>query len=292
MLRKFDESKHPRHPAGSSEGGEFAPAGGAGEGAPTQQLVAARAVADRIATEMHFDPDRIDVVDQEPREFEVAGQKLHEGGHYNPRTGRIQVNVRELGEGSFTPGLVTHEILHAQEDTLHRVSQAEHDEIRAHFRSGTTVGQKDRLFSVSGFPRDNRIAEIEARWPASATLAKYHPQGDSYLGAWKQDASGHWKFDDTEYTTRLNVMKEEDGASAYSRLYWQRDAASGHGYSSSSIGETAAETARYQHQAPKARWHERDTSGKPTVPSKRWQAYTNAIKTIYPKIKHLDWSDE
>ena len=49
LRKEWEESKHPRHPAGTPEGGEFAPANGEGSGAPSQ-------VADASATQVAAAP--------------------------------------------------------------------------------------------------------------------------------------------------------------------------------------------------------------------------------------------
>ncbi len=49
LRKEWEESKHPRHPAGTPEGGEFAPTNGEGSGAPSQ-------VADASATQVAAAP--------------------------------------------------------------------------------------------------------------------------------------------------------------------------------------------------------------------------------------------
>jgi 2'-5' RNA ligase len=72
-----------------------------------------REQANLVAAKMHFDPKRIDVVNQPPRTFYIGGRQYDESGHYRPSTGQIQINASQL---STAPGmaesLIAHEITH------------------------------------------------------------------------------------------------------------------------------------------------------------------------------------
>ena len=261
---------------------------------PPVRQEAAQIAVNVVAARQNFDPRRVDVVDKVPREFEVAGRKLNEGGHYNPATGRIQVNARAFfdAEDPSVQGLVAHEVMHAQEDTVVKVARAEHDDIRTMWADDRTIGHgemrdAERLFMRNGFPRTSRIPEIEQRWPASAAMAKTAPTGDSYLGTWSQGEDGKWAFDEKAYKDdggRREQMEKDDGITPYSKLYWEAYHAAPEGSAAKSVAlhraeqETLAEVAAYHDRAPRGRW-----SG--SVPSKAWQDHSLEVQRVYPTIK-------
>lgn len=277
----------------AGEGGAEDPQGYGSVNVPSDASESARTVA-RVAyaaaSRMGFDESKIDVIDVPPVKFQVAGRDLTEGGHYSPETGRITINAASSGETQHARGLATHEVMHAQHDTLERVSQDEHEEI-SRIAHADDHSEFDRLFGKNGYPRASEtvFAEIEARWPASALRAKHAPNGDAYLGTWKQGDDGKWRFDDDEHMNRRTAMRDEDGATAYSKLYWEQEEkqyGSPERKKASFVGraseqETLAEVARYHEMAARGPWKE-------GVPGKRWQAYAMAIKKAYPDMKKRD----
>jgi len=267
--------------------------------APVVRQETVQIITNTVSTRQGFDAGRIDVVDIEPRGFTVAGRQLNEGGHYDPGTGRIEVNSRNLARNpEFTQGLVSHEIMHAQHDTVRIVAAKEHDEIsklasqgQRVFGDGGKVVQDatpewDRLFGRNGYPRESRMAEIEARWPASAAMARTAPLGDPYLGTWKTAEDGKTVMDDRGLSERGHAMRKDDGFTAYSRLYWEAYETAMRDGPPNAIGpawkraeeETLAEVAAYHEQAPRGPWKE-------GVPAKSWQDYALQLRKTYPKVK-------
>jgi hypothetical protein len=256
-----------------------------GDGGGTQPMGVPRAASnstvesvtkhvETVATRMGFEASFVDVVDIEPRTFEVAGRQLREGGHFSPDTGRIEINVRtNPSDIPAIQGLIAHEIIHAMEDTANKAVAVEHKEVQTLLRSD----ERDyaRLFGRSGFPRDRAIPEIEKRWPVSAAMAKTAPHGDSYLGTWSQREDGKWAFDETAHRTRGEQMQKDDGFTAYSRLYWAQTKQSFTSEYWRSLQETVAEVGAYHDRAPRGPWKE-------GVPSKSWQAYADTLRTVYP----------
>ena len=244
---------------------------------PEARKETVQAHVDIAADRLNYDASKIDVVDKDPRQFEVAGRQLNEGGHFDPRTGRIQVNARQADESPAWQGLVAHEIMHAQQDAIEKRVQSEHDEIskfimRASMKESVSKDY-DRLFMKSGFPREGKTSELEARFPVSAAMAKYGFQGDTYLGTWKQDDKGQWTHDYDEYRTRSDRMEKEDGFTSYSKLYWEaaRNPSPTGQERRRAVQETLAEVAAYHDRARRGRWRE-------GVPSKSWQDYARAIQ--------------
>ena len=256
--------------------------------------------AHTVSERMGYDPKQIDVVDKEPSQFTVAGRQLSEGGHYDPSTGRIEVNARNIHDNpEFTRELVAHEIRHAQDDAVFKAAQKEHGDIQRTMLKGQRVvggpgevfqkadPEYDRLFTKAGFPKTSRIAEIEARWPASAALAKTAPQGDSYLGTWSKGEDGKWAFDEKAYGSmntpgRAEAMEKDDGFTAYSKLYWEalntEKGTAGEGLARRRAEqETLAEVAAYHERAPRGRWAQ-------GVPSKSWQAYGRTVQDAFETL--------
>lgn len=251
----------------------------------THRVAQARRSVAATAERFGFDASRINIVDEDPREFEVNGMKLKEAGHFNPMSNMIQINARPLDEfwmdDLARDGVVTHEIMHAQEDTVFKESRSEHD----HIKNLWNTPDGNRLFKNNGYPRDGAaIAELERRFPASAAMAKAFTDG--YLGAWSKGEDGKWKFDDKELSDRFDALEKDDGSTAYSRLYWQqynKDKAENPGgvgpmvKHRQAMQETLAETARYLETARRGSWKE-------GVPSKRWMATARVIQDAYTVI--------
>jgi hypothetical protein len=266
ILLEWDEAQHPRDDAGRfAEGGGSTPAG---EG---HRLITAH--VNTVAERLGYDPAHVDVVDIPPRVFAVAGRTLHEGGHYDPSTGRIEINVRTNTTGPAVQGLIAHEMMHAQDDTVSKARLVEHDDMRRMMNEDSS--DYERLFTRAGFPKTDKIPVIEHRWPVASAMAKTHPSGDSYLGTWSQNADGKWAFDEQAYKNRAGDMHRDDGFTAYSKLYWNQVKERYTPEYWRAVSETVAEVGAYQDRAPRGPWKE-------GVPSKSWQAYGRAIKAQYP----------
>lgn len=184
--------------------------------------------AEDMALEMGFDRTRINVVDKDMREFQVGDQTFHEAGHYNPVTGKIELNVRATNVGSDamvdTYGVVAHEISHAMFDTVEKARDAEHRAIR-----DMPEEEFDIFFKRNGYPRPEKLAELKARFPISALYAE--TVGDAY-------------FDDSHQ--KLQAAIAEDGHSEYGISYWQPAAQEMTGSLQRAIDETLAEVTRFQ----------------------------------------------
>ena len=263
-------------------GGERA---AATEESPSAKHVATIASAAKTVSDwMNFDADRIDIVEVEPRTFEVGGRVMQRGAFYDPATGRIEIDARTNvpdGPDNLVKGLVAHEVTHALQDALDNVRAQEHDAIRELSRE-----EFDRLFMANGFPRKEKIAEIEKRFPASAAMAKGAPTGDSYLGAWSKGTDGQWAFDERAHAEdggRMEQMANEAGFTVYSKLYWDawreaEDEMVKAVWKRRAIQETLAEVAAYHERATRGEWKE-------CVPARSWQHFWDEVRAVYPTIE-------
>ena len=241
-------------------------------------VTAAKTVSER----MGFDVSRIDVVEVALHVMEVGGRIVVRSAFYDPENGRIQVNAPHTsGSVAAVQGLMAHEITHAQQDALDKVMAQEHDAIR-----DLSPEERNRLFMANGFPRKFQIPEIEQRWPASATMAKAAPGGDSWLGTWSRENDNRWAFDPdacAEDGGRLEWMAQEGSFTEYSKLYWTEyhnatDEIEKALWKRRAIQETLAEVATYHERSSQGEWDE-------GVPSKSWQQFEAQVRQIYPTIK-------
>lgn len=196
---------------------------------------------ERLAIEMGYDPDRIDVVDLDhSRTFILGGQQLTEAGHYNPSTGRVQLNTQNIGSNPY--GVIVHEIAHAQFD--YAEMQRDH-EIAALTsvmpRYGDTrFDQRSEIWTKSGYIRANKIKDVLEANPA--IKAFYDAGLTPHIFEGKMD---------------LAAIRKDDGVSNYSRQWWDEanrndisPSGKTEGYygqtTRSAINETLSETARLQ----------------------------------------------
>lgn len=286
-LADWDESQHPRDDSGKFTSGDGDAHGGPVAGSESHimaSVASTKAHVAKVAERLKFDASRVDVVDIEPREFEVAGRQLFEGGHYSPTTGRIEVNARTLYEQPAIQGLVAHEIMHAQQHAMEKAVANEHESIRK-----LSNADFNKMFKASGGVRDAFVAEAERRWPLAVANAKYSMTGDAYLGTWSRvrtnrngnlvkDPNGsQWADDPDARKTRHADMLASDGFTDYSRLYWEAYR-TGVKANDSNIPflryraeqETLAEVARYYDRAARGNWDG-------AVPAKAWRDYATAI---------------
>lgn len=163
-----------------------------------------RGVADEVARSMNFDPALIAVRDRgnSPRTFELNGKKLTEGGHYNPQTGRIEVNANY----GVDRGLIVHEIQHAQWDYVNSQAKEEQAALRTRWsREQAADFDGTRYFLKNGKVQAKYRDEFEKQLPHTSVLARAG-LGNHELGI-KADIEG---------------MKRDDGVSNYSKEYWTK----------------------------------------------------------------------
>lgn len=217
--------------------------------------------AEDIAHKMNVPSAIINVVDKEPRAFEVGNQKFREAGHYDPRTGTIEINARISYNDrmSITNGIVAHEVSHAVYDAALQAQRTEHEEI------GNLPSEEfNRLFRASGYARPEMQKEIHERWPVSAFF--YRHLGDPLMETEAdQQGGGH-------HSKRMEILQRDDGVSAYSRSYWEPEPLSQMGGFERAMNETLAETTRY-HVAPMS-W------GEEKEPHDTWRSFAQELTDL------------
>lgn len=201
-----------------------------------------RGVADQIAREMNFDPALIAVRDRgnSPITFELNGKTLTQGGHYNPQTGRIEVNASY----GVDRGLIAHEIQHAQWDYVNSQAKIEQDAMQTRWSREQAVDfAGTKYFLKNGKIQAKYRDEFEAQVPHTSLLARAG-LGSKELGI-KMDVEG---------------MIRDDGASEYSKEYWVK-AKNEQGFGKEqanyigelAVNETLSEISRRVHQPRDAR---------------------------------------
>lgn len=277
-LAGFDESQ-PRDEHGRwTGGGDSSPIGMrvAGDLIGGERRVAAiseRAV--KVAQQLGFPDSRIVVVDKPPRKFEVSGMQFSEGGHFNPKTGDIEINARSITSGADEQayeGLVAHEIAHAQYDVVFKEMEREHKDLSDMAMNKARDAEYGFYFSQkSGVIRPGREAALAKKYPASAAFAK--TWGDGYLIVRGDKATEAWPDVATQQ------MMRDDGVSEYSRAYWGKTSSDLVQYPVTdmplAVNETLSEIARYDYQS------RRGIPWNGTVPSRSWQRFSKDIKDTY-----------
>jgi hypothetical protein len=167
---------------------------------PKQEEV--QRVADSLAREMNFEPALIVARDRgnSPRQFELNGKTLTEGGHYNPQTGQIEVNAAY----GVDRGLIVHEIQHAQWDYVNTQAKEEQAALQSRWaREQAADFTGTKYFLKNGKVLAKYREEFEKQMPYTSVLARAG-LGNKELGI-KPDFEG---------------MKRDDGVSSYSKEYW------------------------------------------------------------------------
>ncbi len=224
--------------------------------------------ATEVAEQLGVDPKIIHVVDKDPPQFKVGDVQFSEAGHFDPRTGQIEINARNAYNPSMyvTNGLVAHECFHAMYDKVQEAHNAERRELTALLKGP----DGDKYWTKAGFARPEMVAELSQRFPVSAVFAK--TWGGEFLNTSSEN-------------DKSKVMQTEAKRSAteYAKAYWSDEAMRG---SSGSLdrarNETLAETTRYlvtttSTQAA-ANWHE-------ALPSRNWVTLAKGIHAAYGNLK-------
>lgn len=162
----------------------------------------------QIARELGHDPKLIVVRDYAGRTFQLNGQTLTEGGHYNPHTGLIELNAGK----DIDKGTVIHEIQHAQFDYVKGQADIERNALYQRWRreqaddfQGTT-----RYFTKDGKVMTKYAKEIEEQTPHLSLLAR------AGLGS-----------RELRVAPDIEGLMRDDGVSDYSKMYWVQAAEKG-----------------------------------------------------------------
>jgi len=234
---------------------------------PAMKVEVVTNVATSVAERMGVDPSIIYVVHHEPREFHVGDKTFYEGGHYNPATGRIELNAYNISyaDAPSVRGITAHEISHA---IYHAAKKAADEEFERYIiKAVTPDGSKhsdwyhERFEKVPGMETWRRLKEeyreeFQRDYPAVMALSAL-AEGQPFTGI-------------------AQSMVDEDGHSAYAKAYWTPEARAARGYSyETAINETIAEVTRYI-TSPRS-WNEKQT---PRTDSP-WYKLTVAMHSWY-----------
>lgn len=219
--------------------------------------------ATEVAREMGVDPSLVHVVDTEPHPFMIGNQQFKEAGHYDPRTGQVEINARNSYNDrmSVTNGIVAHELSHVMYDAVKKEQEREHAAIR-------TLPSEEftRLFDVMGSPRPDTLDELKERFPASAAFAT--TWGDSYLSP---------NLPGTGRAAQAQRMIDENGHSSYAKTWWS--ARDPRWPSDSPLNETLAEVTRYMTHP--LSWEENETPS----PKSPWIQLSKDVQAAYKRIQ-------
>lgn len=313
VLVPFSESRptleynHRHEAAGSSSGGRFAKSGGEGgwpEGdraltpdqnkARDQWRTQVEDWANQVAKELGFTAktpegsDRVVITDTPVTQFEVAGVKMGEGGHYDPRNGCVYINANafkgwsagdKLGAERAIKGIAAHEIQHAMYEVFRTAMDVESKRLL-----GMTSSEVNAFMRPSGEIRPEKRGWFNETFPAHAAVE------DTWGSGW------------TSSNRVSNRMREADGCSDYSRLYWTAAGQPGGELSSytnylgspqskgkldRAVDETLAEVAKYRVLQKSNSVEFRTTGGisngiaRENVPSRDWQKFQNRVRSFY-----------
>lgn len=230
------------------------------------QVEMVRRQATIAAIDMGVDPSLIDVVAETPREFVVGNQHMTEAAHFNPTTGRIQLNAENISyaNAAQVKGITAHEISHLIYQTI---EDEKEKEFQAYLHKATTLDGRDytdwyrERFTGSGASRQLKPQyreEFQRLYPATMAM--------SQIG------------DGEPFTGIGDRMIAEDGHSEYSKSYWTPQAVDQHGRNyRSATNETIAELTRYLTNP--SSWHEAKTPH----PASPWMQTTQAMLEWYAK---------
>lgn len=195
-LSDWDETKHPR-----GEHGQFGT--GTGGGFEATRLRVAKMIATAVAKRWGFDPNKIDVVyNTSARGFRVGGTAFTEAGHYQPKTGRIELNAAHISENAVDE-ITAHEITHDAYNSTVTRPEATYDEVPLEVRDlheflGSNYAKLNEEDGVTPYSK--------AYWNAAS------PKGFTDVGPWAphgddgfvNQATGEWRKQapDKETSTR------------------------------------------------------------------------------------------
>jgi hypothetical protein len=234
--------------------------------APAMQKEVIGNLAHEVAKRMGVDPHIIDVVHEAPREFDVGNKHFTEAAHYNPETGRVQLNAANISYAApEVKGIVAHELSH---HIYHSLKNASEVEFQRYLSLATAVdGQsytswyRERFAMAGTVRREMRLKpeyreEFARLFPASMAFAALGG-GDPFKGIAKE-------------------MVQENGHSEYAKSYWLKEAVAQRGSYESAINETIAEVTRW-FESPSS-WHAPDHPPSPTSP---WVTLTKSMHQWY-----------
>jgi hypothetical protein len=210
-----------------------------------------------VAEQLHMDPSIIDVVDTTPRPFKVGDKEFVEAGHFNPTTGRVQLNVNGSYDDrmAVTTHIAAHELSHVMWHDVRNRWEKE----RAQFNA-MDWSEMSKRFRMDGSPKPEFAEEIAREFPVSTAMAKVW--GDSNVGGWEH----------------RDQMIAENGHTAYAKSYWDvwRDNnVQAPNKQDRAVDESLAEVTAFMTGPDQNRFIKE--------PSKKWIAFAKTVHRLYRK---------
>jgi hypothetical protein len=166
---------------------------------------AARRVVGEIATELGFTGVINIINDPNPRKFKVGDKSWNEGGHYQPATNTIQVNIHN-SNGIDLVKLVAHEVAHAKFEQWQSDMGAESERLRTWEPAGAAETRSKSFLRADGMVYPQFLATFRREFPAHAAV---------------MDVWGSY-YATAETARDLSAkMYKDDGFTDYSRSYWE-----------------------------------------------------------------------
>lgn len=223
----------------------------------------------RLATELGFDPANLRIIKEfNPREFETGGRMWKEGGHYDPRTGFIQVNIARMSGMALAQALA-HEAAHARFEVFQTALARERHQLDAWKPAGVDDTRWKLPIRADGEVLPQFREEFRARFPVHAAIEDTWGHAYTSKGVWQK-------------------MVEEDGFTDYSKAYW-KDAAPGGilGTTTNYLGQTRVvarqERAMDETLAEVASWQlRRRYPGREfgPAPAPRWRKFAAQVNHV------------
>jgi hypothetical protein len=237
---------------------------------------AARRVIGAVAKELDFPPDRITIVDDpHPREFVVGGRRWNEGGHFNPQTGQIQINIH-TSRGVGLVDMVAHEIAHAKFEVWQSAMSAESERLNSWKPEGVEQTRSGMFIRASGAVYPQFLAAFKREFPAHAAVMGTY--GSYYVK--EPDRVHQQMIEDDGFTDYSKAYWTEAVAASSSGRYWQYKSFTGRQRTGTpferAIDETLAEVAGWRVSRRLGL-----IAAAEKVPTKPWRKFSAQINQFY-----------
>lgn len=271
----------PRHPKGTSEGGQFAPKEGTAstpsadpdqqqfptfEEADQKRFAQVESLAKQVAKDQGYDPDMIEVITQR-HDFEVNGQTMHAAGVAHiagEKKGIIEVYAPGLAPG---PGetLTLREISGIQDTMVHEVMHQKFQTVLDAYSE-----ERERVINMPAAS----LEEVRRIMAADGSL---RPPYDKQFPLY-QRLQPLLEGSDRHYAM-------SDGVSPYSLQYWlEWQNNEGAGGAMAAMHETLAEMARIKQRTGEFPKHMGGASRDATA----WRNLYRAVESVYKERRRKD----
>lgn len=276
VLKTWDESQHPRHPAGSSEGGEFAPVGEAVPPPTLEETLAERkqrwagsAGADRrqqLAVEIQrrfgLLDDSVSVNYGDGPERRVGDTNFFEGGHFDPKTGDVVLWADSHSQQELQV-MAAHEAQHARFDVVMRAYDDEVEELGKLWNQQQDAWKEAKTYrgwETGRLPDDLQVdGATRERVNLALTRGRFWPYTDSSAADLVPEVDAQFKLHQ-ELFKLMNIgdlQKTGTRISAYAADWWDA-ARAGKAGVQSAVNESLAEIAAQRWAKTKPAWEVTD----------------------------------